>query len=151
MSDAYLQDYRREGVFYRLNLDKGTVSGMVGDPEMISGYAAYVRRGVLRKRSTFVACFLERDDLNMVIGSHRYNLTRDPLLEVAVQKRKPFSLHKVFRVLMNGEVVDSLRYVSITSSEEQWPDGFVDICRYIAKLPRHDTESLREELSRAGN
>lgn len=146
MKSIDLQDYQRSNVFYRFYPeDKSLLKNNSNElPRKISGYVSFKKKKLAGKANFLVACYYDDNFLTIVMGNKIHHC-KDKL-EILLSNRIFFSLYRKFTVILNDVVVDELKYISISNSSEEWPDDYVDLCKFMKNLPLECKKSLREQL-----
>jgi hypothetical protein len=143
-----LRDYRNSQAFFEYDLITGVVAQLKIRPNSTSGYCSLRKKRFFSRGMIFAAIFIKDQSVCVVLNSKQYEANQINNVRCEVEKCLGFSVFRKFFIVENGIHIDEVNYSSFSSSEEEWPDDYSDIFRFIANTlsKKFDLVSLRNEL-----
>ena len=147
-----LRDYRSSESFFEYDLITGAVTQLKNRPKSTSGYCSLRKKRFFSRGKVFVAIFIKDQSVYVVLNSKQYEVNYMSNVRFSIEKCLGISVFKKFLIVENGIHIDEINYSSFSSSEEEWPDDYSDIFRFITNTlsKKFDLGSLRNELIESG-
>lgn len=142
-----LADYRLQNRHYEFDTITKKLTRIDLCLDQIVGCVSWQKTGIFRPRNLPVGCFYQDDCFSIFIGQKINVFSNPENLMISISERKFFSFKKRFKLFYEGKCLEEVDYFSISSSSEEWPDDYVDIFKYLSKLPFNNTKQLKFELS----
>ena len=126
-----LRDYRNSELFFEYDLITGAVAQLKIRPKSTSGYCSLRKKRFFSRGMIFAAIFIEDQSVCVVLNSKKYEVNQTRDVRFGIKKYLGISVFRKFFVVENGINIDEIKYISFSSSEEDWPDDYSDIFQFI--------------------